>query len=176
MSKRSRDGGMLTGGSGDVNPQWLKFTVTQSGADTTTTQSQPVPVIRAREGLTPTIIEVLRVLFFTDGFAEADAVSTIVLTTKNFGTTAVSAVEPSAIAMARWFTRITTSGEIAPIYPIQIDLTDDAGHGVLVATDNVFLQCNSASTGLTNVVHCWILYRMKRVGTLEYVGIVQSQQ
>lgn len=64
------------------------------------------------------------------------------------------------------------------------DLTDGAGHGVLVATDNVFLTLQTALSsiigtsvgGITGVAECAILYRFKEVGLAEYIGIVQSQQ
>lgn len=60
--------------------------------------------------------------------------------------------------------------------PTAIDLTDGAGHGVLVATDNLFFalftqQFIAAGTGSAK-----ILYRFKRVALQEYIGIVQSQQ
>ncbi len=168
--------GTLTGGTQDVNPQWLKFSVTQTGADATTSATQALPVIRAREGVTPTIIEVLRVGFFPTNVSEVDSTNTMMLTTKNFGATAASLTEPSAIAIGRNDVRITTSGQISTVLPIWCDCTDGAGHGTLVATDNIYLQNQSANTGLTNTISCWILYRFKRVGTLEYVGIVQSQQ
>jgi len=160
----------------DINPQWMKVTVTQTGADAVTTAALALPVIRAREGVTPTIIEVLKVIFITDSVAEVDSVLNGALTTKNFGTTAVAVTEPSAIAYARWFVRLTTSGEFSVPGSQIFPTTDDAGHGVLVATDNLYLQASGASTGSANVITAWILYRFKRVGTLEYVGIVQSQQ
>lgn len=65
------------------------------------------------------------------------------------------------------------------------DLTDGAGHGVLVATDNIFLTLQTAATvvgasatitAATGFGECAILYRFKEVGLAEYIGIVQSQQ
>lgn len=62
------------------------------------------------------------------------------------------------------------------------DLTDGAGHGVLIATDNIWLTAfiNGAvpdigTTAALNVF-CEILYRFKKVTLQEYIGIVQSQQ
>lgn len=176
--KRGRGGGSesLTGGTADVNPQWMKIKVTQSGADTTTTQAQALPIIRAREGVTPTIIEVLKVGFEPTSYPEVDSTIQLILTTKNFSTTTVAKDEPSAVAYIDFAYKLTTSGEYAAYGPIFVDCTDGAGHGVLVATDNIYFQASSAGTSASNVGICWILYRFKRVGTLEYVGIVQSQQ
>lgn len=63
------------------------------------------------------------------------------------------------------------------------DLTDGAGHGLLVATDNIWLShaltvnCPGIAfqTG-SGQVTCEIIYRMKKITLAEYVGIVQSQQ
>lgn len=62
------------------------------------------------------------------------------------------------------------------------DLTDGAGHGVLIATDNVWLTAflNGAvpDIGTTAALNVYadLLYRFKKVTLQEYVGIVQSQQ
>lgn len=57
------------------------------------------------------------------------------------------------------------------------DLTDGAGHGVLVATDAIYLQI--FTTGVANTSETGrfrMLYRFKNVSLAEYIGIVQSQQ
>lgn len=64
------------------------------------------------------------------------------------------------------------------------DLTDGAGHGVLIATDNIFLNVQVTNAAFNNVTadaisatfNCDILYRFKEVKLQEYIGIVQSQQ
>lgn len=60
------------------------------------------------------------------------------------------------------------------------DLTDQAGHGILVATDNValntFISINSNESYSTNGCVATIFYRMKEISLIEYIGIVQSQQ
>jgi hypothetical protein len=60
--------------------------------------------------------------------------------------------------------------------PFCLDLTDNAGHGILIATDSIYGQVNSANTATTNTVYFKLLYRFKEVNLIEYVGIVQSQQ
>lgn len=166
----------LTGGTGDVNPQWYKFSVTQSGADTTTSTAFPLPVPKLQSNKKPTIVEILKVWWFAESDVEVDSQLTGVLTTKNFGTTAVGQADPNAIARMQVAVKITTSGQYVYVTPVQQDLTDGAGHGVLVATDNIYMQVNSSATSLSNVIYCWVLYRMKEVSLPEYIGIVQSQQ
>lgn len=71
--------------------------------------------------------------------------------------------------------------------PIDHDLTDGDGHGVLIATDAIQLLIsaritNQATGGSGNVVLdtatllCEMLYRYKTVSLTEYIGIVQSQE
>lgn len=57
-----------------------------------------------------------------------------------------------------------------------MDLTDEAGHGILVATDNLYFVNYSAGTGATNGMVYVLTYRFKDVSLEEYIGIVQSQQ
>lgn len=57
------------------------------------------------------------------------------------------------------------------------DLTDGAGHGILIATDALYL--NITFTGAVTVnfqTYLKLFYRLKAVGVEEYIGIVQSQQ
>lgn len=56
------------------------------------------------------------------------------------------------------------------------DLTDDAGHGFLLATDSIFQYCQSNGVGDNMSAYTRILYRFKDVSLQEYIGIVQSQQ
>lgn len=78
----------------------------------------------------------------------------------------------------------STEGAGAQIYDFNLseydDLTDQAGHGLLVATDNIYLNVWMDSTGaqvITNpAVVCTLHYRLKEIGLQEYIGIVQSQQ
>jgi hypothetical protein len=175
--KRSRgNGSSLTGGTGDVNPQTMVVRVTESAADTTTTQSQAVPVQRLQDKGKAQVMEVLRVIFNVNTFAEVDASITACLTTRNFGTTAVGTNDPSMIAFYQLAVRLTTSGQYSQVQPFFYDCTDGAGHGMLVATDQIFLQAQSATTGVAVVCDARILYRWKNVTVQEYVGIVQSQQ
>lgn len=63
------------------------------------------------------------------------------------------------------------------IYPDKkIDLTDEAGHGYLVATDTITLETNADQTAAVNAGFARIRYRWKEVSLTEYIGIVQAQQ
>jgi len=56
------------------------------------------------------------------------------------------------------------------------DFTDGAGHGILVASDNIFIQANTAGWTAAAAFTFKLSYRFKRVSLIEYIGIVQSQQ
>ncbi len=185
--KRSRTGEMLTGGSGDVNPQFLSFSATQSSADTTTTTTQTLPIQRLPQSGGGQVLEVLRVYFTNTtvptlaSATEVSKSSVILLSTKNFGTTDITVAEPTVFAWASRqqrgaFTAAGTYGE-NNTFDSGMDLTDGQGHGLLVATDNIFAQVQSPSnTGAAVTYRVKILYRMKNVGLREYIGIVQGQQ
>jgi hypothetical protein len=57
-----------------------------------------------------------------------------------------------------------------------IDLTDGAGHGVLVATDSIFIGAATTSYAGAATFYARVFYRFKEVTLQEYIGIVQSQQ
>lgn len=63
------------------------------------------------------------------------------------------------------------------------DLTDGAGHGILIATDNIWLTIQLTVGAIDAVAYsangyasCSLFYRFKDVSLQEYIGIVQSQQ
>lgn len=186
MAKRARGNGDLTGGSGDINPQY--FTLPQnllSAANTYTEGTIPTPIPRNRvSGGKATVMEILKVYF---NLPEADANSAAggsviqaqaQLTTRSL--TAMSQGNPAVFAHCEKMMRgaFTAAGSYATVIqdPYVWDCTDGAGHGVLVATDNIYFGC--LTTGFTGAVtfNARLLYRMKNVSVEEYVGIVQSQQ
>lgn len=188
--KRSR-AESLTGGTGDTNPQFLHGRVTESGTDTTTTGTFSLPIRKVLEGSTnkATIVEILKIYVdfpTTETTAAGETVytKTINFSTVSFGTTAASFNEPNLFGKLeqnsrRAFTATGTYGQTMNGTQVQdciLDLTDGAGHGILIATDNIFVQVASANTAAAIAVDFKILYRFKNVGILEYVGIVQSQQ
>lgn len=178
--------GSLTGGTGDVNPQYINMTVTQSAADTTTTLTQALPIQRLPTGGKAQVMEVLKVFIQRPtgqaiaSATEAVDVYQLFLSTTSFGTTATSFAEPRVFASDEMEIRgaFTAAGTYG--FPFErkreIDLTDGSGHGLLIATDQIFAQGVSSGTGAANVWRIKLYYRMKNVRVEEYIGIVQSQQ
>lgn len=185
--KRGRGGGSLTGGTGDVNPQFMSFQAVQSAADTTTTTTQAIPVQRLTSGKSAQVMEVLKVFVETTELpasasaTEAIDTITVALSTASFGTTAVGFNEPRVFAWfqkgsRQAFTAAGTYFAFSPIEPYVMDVTDGVGHGIIVAVDNIYAQVASSGTGVTNTANIKILFRWKNVGLTEYVGVVSSQQ
>lgn len=193
----------LTGGSGDVNPQPLKFrvspTVGTQAKDTITFYSVavPIPVQRLDSGNRAQVMEILKVIWDADLIPNDASVAAITggavelnLSSRSYGTTVAAPYKN-----ADPFVYISDRRPINPSYggtpaagartfvPTQIiDLTDGAGHGILMGQDQLFAQVGiifqSAGTPTLSVlsgVNICIYYRWKNVGFAEYVGMVTGQ-
>ena len=179
--------GFKRGRTGDVKPQWLNCpTVTQSGADTTTSLEVRLPVARVPSAASVTVIEMLRIYATISNLPAIAAVTEVLdtqhlsISTASNGTTDVLLNASNVLAFFRKSQRgAFTAGGTYNRWGdkvMEFNLTDDNGNGVLVATDSIFLQLQSTGTGAANDAQVKILYRFKSVGAMEFVGIVQSQQ
>lgn len=178
----------LTGGTGDVNPQLYTGHVLQSAPNQATTAAFISPVAKgifAKAGKA-TVMEILRI-YVQFGLFEL-SVSAIQLqrmremyfSTKDLGTVDVPYDTPSIFAgindqYQSAFTAAGTYGtQMTNSY--EINLTDDNGHGLLVASDYIYVQFDTIGFVAAVTSYFKILYRFKNVSMREYVGIVQSQQ
>lgn len=182
-----RRGGSLTGGTGDVNPQFFNMNLLQASANTTLSEEFPIPRQRSPlPGGKSQVMEILKIFWNINPYEALAAVTEVeqrvtgVISTTSFGTTDAVLSNPRAIAVMEMkqqgaFTAGGTYDHIGPTIFVQ-DLTDGAGHGVLVATDSLFLQVQAANRDNPEEIRVKILYRFKNVALEEYIGIVQSQQ
>lgn len=186
--KRGRGSDTLTGGTKDVNPQWLTLTsLSQTVANTFVQQATNLPISRlpTRSGRAM-VMEVLKVWFdfpapLTGGFSPTGQTTVIyaVLSTSPVGTVDSSDATVFAYADQDFRGAFTAGGSYAMAFqsaPVQLDLTDGAGHGILIATDSIYLSLSSLNASAIAGLGCKILYRWKEVSLEEYIGIVQSQQ
>lgn len=185
MPRGSRES--LTGGSGDVNPQTFVVDAKQSAADTSTITQLPLPIPRlpTRPGRN-LVIELLAIDFYhtTPAVVGSATVSNLitVTTSPNVATSVTNALlDPRAIDVWYKVTQlfVATAAIVAPYIPVtsyRTNLTDEAGHGILVATDNLYFGVYSISTQAANEYVVQVTYRWKDVSLTEYIGIVQSQQ
>lgn len=201
--------GSLTGGTGDVNPQWYRTTVSipnVSAAPGSNAIQQgvagfptPVPKFNQRQDKS-IVMELLKVMWTNDvdwTFTGASPsgvleVTSQVLTKNPAGGGPVLPTDGSVVdnyvyreAFDVSSTAIVASDLVHDGVVIH-DLTDGAGHGILIATDNVYIAAsvigyNTAASGgnlvfISNKMYASLLYRFKEVALAEYIGIVQSQQ
>lgn len=135
-------------------------------------------------------MEVLKVMWFLPAAANQFSITAgtnaslrTYLTTRSNGTTEpILQTSGGVIAFKSiYVSSIAASTDSANIsdFSTPIDLTDGVGHGVLVATDQLFIGAiqSAAASPITgsDTISVRILYRWKDVSVTEYIGIVQSQ-
>lgn len=189
MAKRRRTNpGTLTGGTGDVNPQLYSGRIDQTVINNYNTSGFISPVAKgifAQKGRA-TVIEILKIwVDFTPmelqvAALEKNMAQILFISTSDHGTTGTSLGDADTLCM---FEReVTGAFTAAGTYRIDLpaimcqDLTDGAGHGILVASDYFYVQIGTRGFVATTTAFFKILYRFKNVPLVEYIGIVQSQQ
>ena len=190
MAKRAGTRDQLTGGTRDVNPQYMSGLITLSAANTATEVTLGTPIVRVGPATNgKSIIMELIKLWVDMPSVDADAAaatsrnSTFSISTTSSGATpALTTLDnPRNVAFLQQelrnaFTAAGTGVLVSSIQPYEWDFTDGAGHGILIATDNLFLQAQTAGQTGASVFRWKLSYRFKEVSLVEYIGIVQSQQ
>jgi hypothetical protein len=179
----------LTGGTNDVNPQWWSLgQLNQTAPNVQNDNAIIVPINRFPQGRNGkvTVMELLRVVFdlgeLDNNLPAAGGLAFIscAVHTRDPGNVAPQWQDPSIIADHERTYRgsFTATGTALAIShdPQEMDLTDGAGHGMLLATDQVFLNMTTGGYTAASFARVKILYRFKTVSLTEYIGIVQSQQ
>jgi len=181
-----RGGDALTGGTGDVSPQWLTFNsllLSAANTYTETTINLPITRLPVPKGKAM-VMELLKARFQVAAIdGNAAAAGGLISQFCQVNPTSQAAIglsNPQTFAQASLIARgaFTAAGSYESIYrgDIECDCTDGAGHGVLVATDNLFFGANTVGFVGAATFGCKLLYRFKIVKLEEYIGIVQSQQ
>lgn len=188
MTKRRRVGDLLTGGTGDVNPQYMHGVCAMKVADSIAEYAFNVPIVRIPGASNRvTIMEVLKLFwhpepFKVDEVGVSHQVQQISFSTIAQGTALWAGFqEPNVFCqMAKGYRgAFTATGSMNAYhyFPEMYDITDGAGHGFLIASDKIFVQVDTTQFTPDLIHFRWkILYRLKTVGLTEYIGIVQSQQ
>lgn len=176
----------LTGGTGDVSPQLFYFpTLIMSAPNTYTDVALAIPVQRLAPNKNKSIVmEVLKVFWNFGSFDSNPGTSgTQAGIQGQLITSPLTILDPSNPAIIDYATRqwkgqtsVGGSYETVWIDPIVHDLTDGAGHGILVATDSIYLGLSTGGFIGASFANVKLLYRWKEVSLPEYIGIVQSQQ
>ena len=183
-------GDQLTGGTHDVNPQTLSGSITLSAANTVTEVTLGTPIVRVgpQTGGNAIIMELLKVWCDFPEIDQDNAAATA-RRMRFSGSTASSGVTPAMTGLSNPINLFYMESQVRNAFtaagtgllendrsPHEFDFTDGAGHGVLVATDNLFIQATTTGQANASIFQFKILYRFKKVSLVEYIGIVQSQQ
>lgn len=167
----------------DRYPNYMSGDITLSGANTFTTESVTLPVVRPSSGRAgrSTIMEVLWVDLqwaTTDLIATGDA---LLFSIRTGGTpTGVGGLSEGGVFCERTVLNqgatsgfsLLTSGTGGDA---RMDLTDKNGFGQLLAVDRINICADSVGQAGAITVEWRMYYRFVTVGAEEYIGIVQSQ-
>ncbi len=184
-----RRGESLTGGTGDVNPQSLLIVGTQLTVNGSYGNAVQLPISRvpSRSGRA-TVVELIKASLHVSVPAQVALNNTgnqffgyhVQLSTKNLGS--ISAADPTVFYLQRETftyyqpgTAQALSCKWAP-QPLVQDYEDGAGHGLLLATDSIWVYFITDNFALQSSFFLRLYYRFKNVSLEEYIGIVQSQQ
>lgn len=189
-SKKRKLADTLTGGTGDTNPQ--TYTIHEAITEVTkATAAFPLPIPRFGSfGKDRSVVfELLGVHWHMNDLPTRTAAQgyivlrTALTTNPDNPAPAPLAADPRVLAtFYRAWNVPATGTAISAITEYDIDevsdLTDEAGHGILIATDNIYLAVYNDAAGPTLLTDLSVSlrYRMKEVSLQEYIGIVQSQQ
>lgn len=190
----------LTGGTNDVNPQLIHtpaLFVQPPVAPAVISNNElvlnmPINRFNNRTGHS-IIIELLKIFWDINApsgtvplSSYTSQIARAFLSTKTLtGTTGINGVDPSIIASKgyniRWSQGDTVEGSQSLfVDPFETDLTDGAGHGILVAVDKLYFTAETvnmgAGGGAAILFNARLMYRFKEVTLEEYIGIVQGQQ
>ena len=165
------------GGRRDKYPQFFSGTLTESSANTFTTNSINVPtnLLQAR-GNRRTIIEVLWINLTVNG--RDGATASVAAINFSLGSTPVAFFDrndPRAIATFQESVIITTSGLVSYVSPVKLDMQTKDGFGYLLAADRFHVSIVGTSQTAALTVNWRMYYREVSVSVMEYVGIVQQQ-
>lgn len=176
-----------SGGTGDVNPQLLLIQDTMTAANTFTEVEQGIPIPRFGTPKGKSIVmEVLKAYWDlpekdTNPAAGGElALVNAYLSTSSQASVAAAQSSPKTFMFVQKEYRgaFTAAGSyMANLQePFVVDLTDGAGHGLLVGTESIFMGMTTSTFAGAGVARCRLLYRFKLVNVEEFIGIVQSQQ
>jgi hypothetical protein len=171
----------------DLYPQLLSATLATSAADVTTSVEVKLPISNqasANASGRAQALEILKVYISFPSISTGLQIATqaaslnrlVALSTRNHGTVIAPGSDPHVImnfADAKNFG--TDVGEVYLPDSFVVDLSDGAGHGVLVGGSSLFLQYKTTGFGVVDTVDIKIMYRTTNVDSWEWFGMLAQQ-
>lgn len=192
----------LTGGTRDVNPQMYKIGGIFQNAGTSGTTANGLswlyfllpsnpfakgdPVImewlRIEWEITPPVVPINTTP--DTPLVNRQASVVLVLTVSQFqtGVTSLNPLDPGAISRRTVINSYVNGASAMKTQQFnsnyEVDCTDGAGHGFLVAGNQIAVACqfSGCNGGSQCQATAWITYRFKQVNLEEYIGLVEGQQ
>ncbi len=175
--RRYRD--TLTGGTGDVNPQVIRASVEQLTLNSYAEKEIDIPLNLPKSGTRATVMEILRIKILYNIVPGPEIGSH--KSSWQLSTTSLPQIymidNPLVIATDAMTTGTVTTGSVTVTSSLKTyDMTDGAGHGYLIASDNLYFSV-ATSSFVTNLqrMAIQIIYRWKSIGLTEFIGILTSQ-
>jgi len=159
-----------------VNPQTLGLIVVESAANTFTQAEVGIPVLRT--GISATraqVIEALWVEWQVPAGSQAAADGVDMQLTTSSQAALVTLNDPDILARYSDVVAFTTSGATRTQLIVKQDLTDGAGHGLIVATNAIFIGVIGSSQSGALTARCRLAYRFKNVSLQEFIGLSIQQ-
>jgi len=188
MKKRRTSGGSVTGGTGDIKPQYLTVAVTAGAVDDYAVFAAAMPILRPQSSVDEaTVVELLSCEYYlgVSNYGDNTSIDFAFLT----GNTERSSADTSTLASyGQDVTRPQTFGAVlrarglstsgAQVWqdPVIYNFTDDNGNGMLFAGDLLNLVYGNVGGATAGECIAKVKYRFTRVPLIEFIGLVQQQQ
>ncbi len=181
MAKRRRKNNNNNNNNGDIFPNFLTGTVTESGNDTFTTVlvNTPIPRIQtSRGGTKATVMELLWAELLIPNINLQLALSNITfqMVIGTVPNTIISFNNPRVFVEHRWDAHFTTSGLAITQQPFIYNMQSMDGHGYLLAAESFHTSIFSTNTGNSIIAEWRMYYRFVDIPLSEFIGLVQSTQ
>ena len=164
----------------DFFPNYMSWRVTESGADTFTTDKifTPIPRSQVLIGNKATVMELLWWEVSVPNI-QLDAAGEFIICNISTGgvpTDVLGINEGNTVTYKYVELALLTSGAALIEQPFRYDMQSKDGYGMLLATDAFHSSVTSTNTGIALIFDFRLYYRFVQIPVTEYIGIVQSQQ
>jgi len=170
--------GSLTGGTRDVNPQIFRMQMETTNTLTQQEYQIGTTILPDKKGVY--VMEILKVIWEWVGTGDIQTVLTSgeirasLCTEAPIGGTGSWGSSPFLFSKFSWNLWLQDNGGSAAGYNPNIfvyDLSDGAGHGFLVASNNLYLTVDTNDLDTPVQVDCALLYRWKKISMPDFVGL-----
>jgi len=168
----------LTGGTKDVNPQFLRGSLSQVTANVFAEVQIPIPVLRTNIGNNKAqVIEILGVHWeISRSPGLIDAVTFEIQLTTASQSIIIGLGDPDVFfRYGHSIDFITGGSEVLTKLVGYTPLNDGAGHGIIVASPSIFLGLDTANVATLESASVAVMYRFKNIGLTEFIGLTIAQ-